>query len=830
MTTVARLSADLSANTSRFELGMRRAKSSLGSFTNRVDRSMAGSTRSFNKFNKQATRTSGILSRTSKEFAGFAAAAATALSVEKITRYSDKYKQLEGRLKVVSSSMNEVKDAQEKLFAVAQKTRQPLEAVTSLYTRLNIALGENKRAQYDVLGVSETISKALAVTGEGAAQSSSAILQFSQAIQSDFKGSAQEINSILDSAPRLAIAIQKSFGDGTKSLKQLAKDGELSTDSVLRALEPLADQAKEIASEFGNMEVTVGQALTRLDNAFLKLIGQSKLVSSGTSSTAAGITLLAENLGHVAKAAGLLAVVLGARMLPGITSSAAAFLRSSAAINTNTAATIAATRAGAGNTRMAIAMAKAQTAAAGTVSTSTIAVNAQGVAVARATILMRGLAATTGLLSSAMALVGGPIGVAVIGTYLIMSRATHNAGEAQRVMNIRVGEYVSVANDFITADERRRKEIENTTQSNINNLKKELQAINILYEAYNSKSFGGRFLQNLGAGVGLGDGVKDIVREGAALEGAIAKLEGLQKTFGEMRGAGITPSNSTSKKDTKKENKFKGILENLQKESEELETQIKLFDKKESAIERATKMISIEHQLRRAGIKMTQEQRDMITQHLDQIELQSEAYSKLEDQQDRLTEKETNRRQALDQLGTTFSSAFEDAIVGGEKFSDVLSSLIKDIQRMFVRTQLLEPLMSNLFGGGSSSSKGGGFLSSIFGGGSSKGGGWMSSIGSIFSGVTSHATGIDYVPRDMTARIHKGEKVVTRQEADVMRRGGSKGNNTYHIDARGAEHGVEEKIKAVMDGKINQLRGEVPGIAQHAVADANRRDPSFLRP
>lgn len=77
-------------------------------------------------------------------------------------------------------------------------------------------------------------------------------------------------------------------------------------------------------------------------------------------------------------------------------------------------------------------------------------------------------------------------------------------------------------------------------------------------------------------------------------------------------------------------------------------------------------------------------------------------------------------------LGMTFSSAFEDAIVGGEKFSDVLKGLEQDIMRILVRRTVTEPLSEGIDGLISSSGVGDWF-SSIFdgfraGGGSVSGG------------------------------------------------------------------------------------------------------------
>lgn len=49
-------------------------------------------------------------------------------------------------------------------------------------------------------------------------------------------------------------------------------------------------------------------------------------------------------------------------------------------------------------------------------------------------------------------------------------------------------------------------------------------------------------------------------------------------------------------------------------------------------------------------------------------------------------------------LGLTFSSAFEDAIVGGKNFSDVLKGLGNDIARIIVRKSITEPMADGLGG------------------------------------------------------------------------------------------------------------------------------------
>ena len=104
-----------------------------------------------------------------------------------------------------------------------------------------------------------------------------------------------------------------------------------------------------------------------------------------------------------------------------------------------------------------------------------------------------------------------------------------------------------------------------------------------------------------------------------------------------------------------------------------------------------------------------------------------------------------------EELGLTFTSAFEDAIVGGKKFSDVIKGLEQDILRIVTRKAVTEPL--------------GNFVSGLFSSGGSAGGigDWFSKLlsfeGGGFTGSGPRSGGMDGRGGFM-AMVHPRETVI----------------------------------------------------------------------
>ena len=194
---------DLLLNDGRFSAGWGRARGSARTAVGAIQGDIS-------KLSGSMSALVNPLAGVTAAFRQLGASVAAVLSVEKVIKYSDTWRQTTGRLSLVASGMDEVVTRQEQLFRIAQETRQPLNDIMSFYTRLNQFIPETERKQYDLLGVTQSVASALAITGESAISAQAALIQFTQGIGTNFEAAGQELRSLQELAPRLTQALQKA--------------------------------------------------------------------------------------------------------------------------------------------------------------------------------------------------------------------------------------------------------------------------------------------------------------------------------------------------------------------------------------------------------------------------------------------------------------------------------------------------------------------------------------------------------------------------------------------------------------------------------------------
>jgi tape measure domain-containing protein len=184
---------------------------------------------------------------------------------------ADKAKLLQAQLKLATAEHGNLDKAQQDTARIAADTRVGLEATTALYTTMWRAAQPLGKTQDEAARATETFGKALKIGGAGAAEASSATLQFSQALASGvLRG--DEFNSIAEASPRILQLLADALGVTRGELRGMAEEGKLTADVLFRALTDRKFTAG-IDAEFRQLPTTFAEAMTLLDDAAIKTFG-----------------------------------------------------------------------------------------------------------------------------------------------------------------------------------------------------------------------------------------------------------------------------------------------------------------------------------------------------------------------------------------------------------------------------------------------------------------------------------------------------------------------------------------------------------------------------
>lgn len=208
---------------------------------------------------KASGKVDGLLSKLS----GLAMFAGVSLTLGSIVKTIDEWKVIEGQVNNVTKSQQESKAVQKEIYNIASRTRQQYGSTAELFTSVARNAQELKKSTKDILLFTEDVSNAMLLGGGDASSQQAALVQLGQALGSGtLRG--DELNSILEQAPRLAKAIADGMGTTIGQLRQMGSEGKLTAQDVFNAIRGQSDRLK---MELGKMPWTIGQASNKMQNA-----------------------------------------------------------------------------------------------------------------------------------------------------------------------------------------------------------------------------------------------------------------------------------------------------------------------------------------------------------------------------------------------------------------------------------------------------------------------------------------------------------------------------------------------------------------------------------
>lgn len=279
-----------------------------------ISASTTNITNNITNINESAQSASSSLDGLVGRIKQLAAAAGGLAAIKSLVGMSDEMTSMSARLDMVLSSAKSTEDSIDsltsKIYAAADASRGSFGSMASLITRLGINAADAFSSTDELIKFSETVSKAMTVSGASATEADAAMLQLSQALASGvLRG--DELNSIFEQAPILIKTIAEQMDVPIGQIRSMASEGELTADVVKNAL--LAGSG-EIDAMFESMPQTFGQAMTSLQNqalqAFTPVLNQLNGMLNSSSGSAV-LSAISNNIYTIANIASSALTVVG---------------------------------------------------------------------------------------------------------------------------------------------------------------------------------------------------------------------------------------------------------------------------------------------------------------------------------------------------------------------------------------------------------------------------------------------------------------------------------------------------------------------------------------
>ena len=207
-----------------------------------------------------------------------------AQAIRKTVELADSYRVLEQRIKMVTSTSSDYHEVIREIEKISARNGVALAETAKVYTRLVPAM-ESFKLQFKgikdysqaALKVTNAFSSSLKISNSTTQESASAMLQFSQAMQSG-KLAGDEFRAITEAAPALLNAIAEGSGYARSELKAMSSEGKLTTEFISNALLKVEEDLQNKASK---IPLSLGQSFENLVSKIM--------IASGEVNKATGI-------------------------------------------------------------------------------------------------------------------------------------------------------------------------------------------------------------------------------------------------------------------------------------------------------------------------------------------------------------------------------------------------------------------------------------------------------------------------------------------------------------------------------------------------------------
>jgi tape measure domain-containing protein len=288
-----------SLNTARESI--RRAGTGLQELATEQDRARNNQDRLNDSFNRGSNSANGLIAKVKGLVGTYLGLKAVKAGMDS----TDNYINQNARLALINDKTQTQAELQNKIYQAAQRSRGEYGATLNTVAKLGLLAKDAFKGNDEAIAFAELMNKSFKISGASTSEASNGMYQLTQAMASG-RLQGDEFRSIMENAPMLAQAIAKYAGKSMGELREMSKEGEISSQLIKNALFSAAD---DINKKFETMPMTFGTVWTSIKNKAVMEFStimqkvnnfiKSDVGASAIKNISNSVTILAYTLGGI---------------------------------------------------------------------------------------------------------------------------------------------------------------------------------------------------------------------------------------------------------------------------------------------------------------------------------------------------------------------------------------------------------------------------------------------------------------------------------------------------------------------------------------------------
>jgi tape measure domain-containing protein len=240
-----------------------------------------------------------------------AKAVSAALVSSTVIAYAQSWNELEDRIQNTGATASQTKDILDQLLATSDRNGRTIEETSELYIRLSNSMGELGYSTQSTLSYIDTLSNLMTINKTNALSAESAINALTKA-QMKGKLAGVEAMAVFNAMPSILKTLGKQLNKTEAEVRQMALDGKLSMSDFTDAMIAAQDETAALAD---NMRNTVTDGLNRVTNNLKKYFGELNNSTGATKVLVDSLILMSQHVDILMTGVGALAAIYAGKYI-----------------------------------------------------------------------------------------------------------------------------------------------------------------------------------------------------------------------------------------------------------------------------------------------------------------------------------------------------------------------------------------------------------------------------------------------------------------------------------------------------------------------------------